>query len=195
MSTQATLQYIAWIEAAVCLYSTLKLLGTTAFFAKHGGSAAQPVFATSIFVLLALVGNLVLLHGVLSRANSGDVGLLRVVFVALLQAVSHFIWSWARRTVQPQQLSRALSQDIPKTLISGGPYTYIRNPFYTAYLTSYAAATVLSNRSGDYVLLACFYACYYLTSLDEERKFSESSLADAYAQFKTTRARFFFMEF
>jgi hypothetical protein len=60
---------------------------------------------------------------------------------------------------------------------------------------TYAASALLAGRSVDYALWACFYACYYLVSISEQRKFETSELAEAYARFKATRARFFLGDF
>lgn len=186
---------LIYTESAISLYSTASLFRTLTYFRKPAPSDGPATLSQALFGSLGVVGNIIYVHGVIRRARRGSAGRRHIAAVGILQTASHLLWSWTCRTVPPGRLTRALSRDTPRELVITGPYAYMRNPFYSAYLMSYAATATLSGRTVDYVLLVCFYVCYYLTSLSEQRKFEESDLAEAYARFKATRVRFFIGDF
>ncbi|KAK1751352.1 hypothetical protein QBC47DRAFT_391673 [Echria macrotheca] len=186
---------LVYTEAAVSLYTTAEIIRTINYFRRPKTNEPPFTLPKVLFAGLGLAGNVVYIHGIIRRAKLGTSSPRRLATVGALQTASHLLWSWARRTVAPNQFTRALSSDVPKELVTTGPYAYIRNPFYSSYLMAYAAAATLSGRTVDYVLLSCFYVCYYLTSIGEQRKFERSELKEAYAKFKATRARFFIWEF
>ena len=186
---------LVYTEAAVSLYTTAEIIRTINYFRKPATKESPLTLPKALFGTLSLAGNIIYIHGIIRRAKLGTSSPRRLATVGALQTASHLLWSWARRTVAPNQFTRALSSDVPKELVTTGPYAYIRNPFYSSYLMAYAATATLSGRAVDYVLLACFYVCYYLTSVGEQRKFEGSELRETYAKFKATRARFFIWEF
>jgi len=188
-------QTLARIEALISVYSAVELVRTATYFRKPEPSTGVSVLATIPFAALFIGGNSTYVYGIFKRVTSGTAGLGQVATVAVLQVASHLLWAWACRTVAKGQFTVALSKDKPKELVTTGPYAYVRNPFYTAYLLTYAATALLSGRPVDFALWVCFYVCYYLVTIGEQRKFEKSELAEAYARFKATRARFFYGDF
>ncbi|KAK0625793.1 hypothetical protein B0T14DRAFT_508594 [Immersiella caudata] len=191
--TQAT----TYLEAAISIYSSISIFRTINYFRKPDSPSDNPnIPSLFAFGTLATLGNAIFAHGVFQRALSiAPLSPYRVALILLLQIASHTLWSWAQRTVSPNQFTRAMSKDTPKFLVTTGPYAYVRNPFYTAYLMTYAATAVLAGRRVDYLLLGCFYVCYYLVSLSEQRKFERSEVRGEYERFRRSRARFFVGDF
>jgi protein-S-isoprenylcysteine O-methyltransferase Ste14 len=80
--------------------------------------------------------------------------------------------------------------DPPVTLVTYGPYGRIRHPFYTAFLTAFAGATIAVPHG---VTLALFlYAVVLLnaTAAREERRLSGSAFGAEYQQYMTRTGRF-----
>ena len=189
-------QAFAYLEAAISIYSSISLFLTMTYFRKPSSPSESPfALSQALFGTLAIVGNAIFLHGIITRISTSPPSNFELSLIALLQTLSHTLWSYTRRTVPPNRFTRALSRDIPKELVTTGPYAYLRNPFYTAYLLTYAATAVLAGRKVDYALLGAFYVCYYVLSKSEERKFEGSELRGEYERFKKTRARFFVGDF
>jgi protein-S-isoprenylcysteine O-methyltransferase Ste14 len=104
--------------------------------------------------------------------------------------ISGVVFAWAVRTTGRQRLTAVFSDDLPGELIASGPFRYIRNPFYAAYLLVYVQALVAS-RSWWAVLPLAWMAClYYRAALLEEKKFLRSNLALQYRQYSATTGRF-----
>ncbi|KAK0648550.1 hypothetical protein B0T16DRAFT_456018 [Cercophora newfieldiana] len=197
MASIAPSQALTYLSALISLYSTISIFLTIRYFSKPSGPTPGPnLLHLASFSTLTILGNATFMHGIYHRAfYSAPPTPSRLAFILALQAASHALWTWTIRTVSPNQFTRAMSRDTPKELVTTGPYAYTRNPFYTAYLMTYAATALLSGRVVDYVLLSAFYVCYYLVSLGEERKFMESRLRGEYERFKGSRVRFFVGDF
>jgi protein-S-isoprenylcysteine O-methyltransferase Ste14 len=100
------------------------------------------------------------------------------------------LFEWARATVRGKFFSYAYSNDTPQFLMDQGPYAYIRNPFYTSYLTAYASAIVLFP---GWITGAVFVGMFWFllsAARHEERKFSRSALRLQYEAYKSRTGRF-----
>ncbi|KAK4442542.1 hypothetical protein QBC34DRAFT_444093 [Podospora aff. communis PSN243] len=189
------IQALTYFASAIGIYSSISIFLTINHFRKPDNPSDNPSFLPLFaFSVLTILGNATYVYGIVQRAlsaSSSPPDSYQLALILVLQIASHSLWSWAQRTVSPKQFTRAMSKDTPKFLVTTGPYAYVRNPFYTAYLMTYAATAILAGRTVDFVLLGGFYVCYYLVSLSEQRKFERSGVRGEYAAFRKTRARFF----
>jgi protein-S-isoprenylcysteine O-methyltransferase Ste14 len=198
MASLTPAQALTYLSATVSLYSTISIFLTINYFRKPSDPNSGPnLLPILLFGALAILGNATYMHGIYHRIFSSlaPLTLPRLGLVLLLQTASLSLWTWATRTVSPNQFTRAMSRDMPKELVTTGPYAYVRNPFYSAYMMTYGATAMLSGRVVDYAILGGFYVCYYLVSKGEERKFLESGLKGEYERFRRSRSRFFVGDF
>lgn len=184
--------------ALISVYSTISVILTITYFRAPASSESPHRPSQALFSLILLGGSAIHMHGVFQRITTAAQPPpypFQLVLIATLQTASHLLWAWTRRTVSRNEFTRALSRDVPKKLVTTGPYGYTRNPFYAAYLMMFAATAVLGGRGVDYVVLGALYVTYYLVSLGEERKFMGSELRREYESFRKSRVRFFVGDF
>lgn len=116
---------------------------------------------------------------------------LSIDAIALSAAASAgALLAWARRTVRPRQLSAAFSPDLPTELIARGPYRFVRNPFYLAYLLGHAVPLVATRSPWAALGWVVMLLIYRHAALLEERKFLGSALADEYRRYAGQTGRF-----
>lgn len=89
------------------------------------------------------------------------------------------------------RLTISYSSDVPELLIQDGPYKYMRNPFYTAYLLGYAAPLFIHFDEVYLALYAVLFVIYLNIIKTEEQKFESSPLASEYARYKRRTGRLF----
>src|SRR5205807_8586540 len=93
--------------------------------------------------------------------------------------------SWAIRTGSPRALSAAFSPDTPQHLFDGGPYRFIRHPFYCSYLLTWTAGIVATAWLWLLPSLAVMLVIYLRAAVVEEEKFARSPLAGAYERYRS----------
>ena len=98
---------------------------------------------------------------------------------------------WAIRTSLRHPLSAAFSPDLPKHLVARGPYKIIRHPLYCSYLLCWLAGWVATGRLWLAPTIAAMLVIYLRAAAEEERKFTLSPLADAYARYRARTGLFF----
>jgi protein-S-isoprenylcysteine O-methyltransferase Ste14 len=126
---------------------------------------------------------------VLIARRSGGHSALDPLAVAVC-CISGVVFAWAVRTTGLRRLSAVFSGDLPGELIASGPFRYIRNPFYAAYLLVYVQALLASRSWWGALPLALMGSIYYRAALLEEKKFLRSSLASQYRRYIATTGRF-----
>ena len=118
-----------------------------------------------------------------------SLGFSAFVSIWLLLFSAVLFW-WSLATNRRHPLTAAYSNDLPVHLVQHGPYRYVRHPFYTSYLLSYL---------GGFVMLPCWWTAlavivpfmvYLQASAFEEKKFSQSSLSNAYQLYRQQTGRF-----
>lgn len=131
----------------------------------------------------------ILFDAVLIVRRSGGHIALDPLAVAVC-GISGVVFVWAVRTTGLQRLTAVFSDDLPGELIASGPFRYIRNPFYAAYLLVYVQALVASRSWWAVLPLGGMGCLYYRAALLEEKKFLRSCLASQYRRYIATTGRF-----
>ena len=108
----------------------------------------------------------------------------------VLSVTSAGLFAWGVATVQRKQLTAAFSADLPLSLITQGPFRYVRNPFYLAYIIAHAVPLVASRSPWALPGLLVMSAIYVRATLLEERKFLRSDLAPAWRAYQRSTGRF-----
>jgi len=87
-------------------------------------------------------------------------------------------------------LSAVFSKDHPEHLITRGPYRFIRNPFYSSYLSASLGGTIASAQPWLLLSVLIMAVIYYVAAIKEERKFEASFLAAEYMEYKVRTGMF-----
>jgi protein-S-isoprenylcysteine O-methyltransferase Ste14 len=98
---------------------------------------------------------------------------------------------WAAISASRQaRLRLAFDAENPDSLVSEGPYRFIRHPFYTSYLIFWIGWAIATWSAWALLPLAALVAIYVAAARGEEQKFARSPLAQKYAEYRT-RTGFF----
>ncbi|MER9075040.1 isoprenylcysteine carboxylmethyltransferase family protein [Mesorhizobium sp. M0904] len=108
-------------------------------------------------------------------------------------ASSALFW-WAISVSRKARLRFAFDPDNPDSLVTEGPYSYVRHPFYTSYIIFWIGWGIATWSVWAVVPVAGIVAIYVIAALDEERKFSRTRLAGAYQAY-SGRAGLFWPRF
>lgn len=116
--------------------------------------------------------------------------LAQVIGLAVLLASYALYWLTIRESSAANLLS-AFDEKNPHGLLKTGPYGYVRHPFYTSYLLLWGGWAVAAWSIWAIVPVAGMAATYWAASRDEEGKFSTTTMADDYAEYRKSTGRFF----
>ena len=103
--------------------------------------------------------------------------------LAIELASSARFW-WAISSSRKARLRFAFDADNPDSLVTDGPYFYVRHPFYASYLIFWIGWGIATWSIWAVAPVAGIVAIYTIAALDEERKFSRTALADAYEAYR-----------
>lgn len=114
-----------------------------------------------------------------------------VQVVGLLIEMGGLVLFWAAiKASREARLRLAFDAENPDSIVTVGPYKYLRHPFYTSYLIFWIGWAIAVWSVWTVIPLAALVAIYAAAALGEERKFSNTPMAEAYAAYKQ-RAGFF----
>jgi protein-S-isoprenylcysteine O-methyltransferase Ste14 len=106
--------------------------------------------------------------------------------------VASFVLFWAAiRESSRARLLAAFDEKLPSSLLTTGPYAYVRHPFYTSYLLLWTGWSVATWSLWAVPPLAIIIMVYWSAARDEERKFAATPMAEDYAEYATRTGRFF----
>ena len=113
------------------------------------------------------------------------------VFGLALTIASSVLFWWAIVTSRTARLRFAFDPGNPDSLVTHGPYLYIRHPFYASYLVFWTGFGVATWSAYAVLPVAGLFLIYVIAARDEEAKFLRTELADPYASYKSRTGRFF----
>lgn len=140
---------------------------------------------TSVISLLSLLGFGLFLWQVLLRPLSST-----WIVACVLFAVSLGLWSWALATTRTTPPTLAFTGDEPHSMMDGGPYQWVRHPFYTAYLLFWTGTAVATQGVLGWAAVLILGAVYFVAARHEEGKFARSALAGRYAAYTARTGMF-----
>ncbi|CAN7649312.1 methyltransferase family protein [Mesorhizobium caraganae] len=103
--------------------------------------------------------------------------------LAVELASSALFW-WAIATSRKARLRFIFAPDDPHSLLTDGPYGYVRHPFYTSYIIFWIGWGIATWSIWAVVPVAGIAILYVFAALDEEKKFSRTPLADSYKAYR-----------
>jgi protein-S-isoprenylcysteine O-methyltransferase Ste14 len=162
---------------------------TASFFRKVTGLGAR-WWATSLpfiicpgFLIAAAAG----LAPITPGGWTAELNLAATALSTLSIALMYLTWGTHRI---PLHLFHQDS-DEPGHLVTWGPYSRIRHPFYSSYLLAFAAAAVFLPSWGTLCLAGYMCCALNLTAAGEERRLSASAFGPQYRVYIARTGRFF----
>jgi len=128
---------------------------------------------------------------IVSHSTHASVELWQVVVGTLGLLMSLGLFHWARKTIRGKFFSYLSSADRPEFICMAGPYARIRNPFYASYLIAYFSAVFLMPDDVTALVFLVMVWLFCSAAVDEEKKFLDSPLANAYRDYMARTGRFF----
>lgn len=101
----------------------------------------------------------------------------------LLVAASLAIFWWAILATRAAAFCVAHSPGMPSFFFKGGPYRYVRHPFYLAYIIFWIATAVAAG-AWQWLWAAGLSVWYVSVARQEEQRFAKSLHSAAYARYR-----------
>lgn len=108
-----------------------------------------------------------------------------------IQCLAFAIFWWTIAETRKARLLAAFTDGDPQSLITAGPYGYVRHPFYTSYILFWCGGALATGVWWTVVPAAVMIVIYWRAAVQEEARFADTDMADAYAEFARGRSRFF----
>jgi len=173
-----------WISAALLL----ACLGSFGWAMRR--FFVQPAGLTAGMQAIKVCGIVFGIAHLAAIALTPDITAARGVGAAGLYLLSLALFWWAIQTSLHQPLSAAFSPDLPAHLVSHGPYRVIRHPLYCSYLICWAGGWMATGRIWLAATVAVMLVIYLLAASAEEKKFTQSNLAEAYREYRARTGLF-----
>ncbi|HEV7276896.1 MAG TPA: isoprenylcysteine carboxylmethyltransferase family protein [Devosiaceae bacterium] len=107
------------------------------------------------------------------------------VLLGIALELGSLVLFWAAiRASRQARLRLAFDEENPDTLVTEGPYRYLRHPFYTSYLIFWTGWAIAVWSVWALVPLLAIAIVYVIAAKGEERKFERTTLADQYRAYK-----------
>lgn len=107
-----------------------------------------------------------------------------------LYGTSLGLFIWAARTTWHERLTLAFAVDLPTHLVTGGPYRFVRHPFYTSYLLAWVAGVPATGEPALLVTVLVMGSLYVRAARQEERKFAGSALRTEHRAYRARTGMF-----
>ena len=107
------------------------------------------------------------------------------VLVGVAVELASLVLFWAAiRASREARLRLAFDEENPDSLVTEGPYRYLRHPFYTSYLIFWVGWAIAVWSPWAALPLLAIVVIYVTAARDEERKFEKTALAGDYHAYK-----------
>jgi protein-S-isoprenylcysteine O-methyltransferase Ste14 len=101
-----------------------------------------------------------------------------------LQLASIAIFWWAVSASRAARLRFAFDEENPHSLVQGGPYRYVRHPFYTSYILFWTGWALATWTLWAVVPVLALIALYVVAARGEEAQFAQTDLSSDYANYR-----------
>ncbi|MDF1633399.1 isoprenylcysteine carboxylmethyltransferase family protein [Mycoplana sp. MJR14] len=107
----------------------------------------------------------------------------QIVGLGLEIAAAVMFW-WAIAASRKARLRFAFDPDNPDSLVTTGPYRYVRHPFYTSYIIFWAGWGIATWTIWSVLPVIAFVVIYVIAAKGEEKKFASTPLAAEYDAYR-----------
>lgn len=161
------------------------------FFENRDGRINLSWFLTALpFAVapaLVLLSHFGVLHTV-SIAGAPALALGVAGALSSLASIGLVIWTW--RTHHTKLSLWHMENDAPTSIVTSGPYAFIRHPFYTSFLLGMLGALLHAPHAGLLATLIYSGLALNVTAAREERRLSASAFGAEYAAYRKRTGRF-----
>ena len=162
------------------------VIGSHAVVGKgHFKSKQMPAGANlvSAAVLTTLAVFLILLW-------TGEAPLAAQLVALVLEGLS--LWLFFRTIAASREgaLHFAFDTENPVSLVTSGPYRYVRHPFYTSYLIFWTGLAIGTWSLWAIPVLVLMGVLYTVAARGEEAKFARTQMSDEYATYRARTGMF-----
>jgi protein-S-isoprenylcysteine O-methyltransferase Ste14 len=171
MNWQADLIVTALGVAVIWLYG----------WSLKGHFASKSVPRGSVFISAAVIA-IALVMTVLLWLS--DQPLWATVVGVAIELVSLLLFRAAIQASRGHGLRLVFDEEHPDSLVTEGPYRYVRHPFYVSYVVFWTGWALATWSGWALLPLAAIIAIYVFAARGEEAKFSRSRMAEAYAAYQ-----------
>ena len=162
------------------------VIGSHAVVGKgHFKSKQMPAGANlvSAAVLTTLAVFLILLW-------TGEAPLIAQLVALALEALSLWIFFRTIAASRDGALHFAFDTENPVSLVTSGPYRYVRHPFYTSYLIFWTGLAIGTWLLWAVPVLLLMAVLYTVAARGEEAKFARTQMSDEYATYRARTGMF-----
>ena len=145
--------------------------------------SAQSPRTPVLFVLEALSLALVVATVVIVLWQDA-IPLVRAVAAILLGGAAALLFRAALNATRQRDFGVVFGGTVPRTVVSDGPYRFVRHPLYAAYTVNWAGCAVLAGSWPVAALAAAIAVFYWCAAKAEERDLMRSSLGPAYRAYR-----------
>lgn len=103
--------------------------------------------------------------------------------LALQLGATALFW-WAISASRRAKLRFAFDPDKPDSLVTIGPYRYVRHPFYTSYIVFWSGWAIATWSAWAALPVVAFIVIYIVAAKGEEGKFAATPLAAEYEAYR-----------
>jgi protein-S-isoprenylcysteine O-methyltransferase Ste14 len=160
--------------------ASLTIVGFYAWSLRGHFNSPKMEAGAKLISVVVIVTTAFFLYLVWSGAQTRWVQIVGLGFE--LGAASLF-W-WAVSASRKARLRFAFDPEYPDSLVTDGPYRYLRHPFYTSYLLFWCGWALASWSIWSILPVLFFTIVYVIAARNEERKFSLSPLASEYEAYR-----------
>jgi protein-S-isoprenylcysteine O-methyltransferase Ste14 len=162
------------------------VIGSHAVVGKgHFKSKEMPAGANlvSAAVLTTLAVFLILLW-------TGEAPLIAQLVALALEALSLWLFFRTIAASRDGALHFAFDTENPVSLVTSGPYRYVRHPFYTSYLIFWAGLAIGTWSLWAVPVLVLMGVLYTVAARGEDAKFARTQMSDEYATYRARTGMF-----
>jgi protein-S-isoprenylcysteine O-methyltransferase Ste14 len=162
------------------------VIGSHALLGKgHFKSTKMPAGANfvSASVLTTLAVFLILLW-------TSEAPLWSQIIALVLEALSLWLFFRTIAASRDGALHFAFDTDNPVSLVTSGPYNYVRHPFYTSYLIFWTGLALGTWSLWAVPVLVLMSVLYTVAASGEEAKFARTDMAGEYAAYRSRTGMF-----
>jgi protein-S-isoprenylcysteine O-methyltransferase Ste14 len=109
--------------------------------------------------------------------------------VAIMATSLALFWA-AVRASSDAKLRFAFDEALPSTLVTGGPYKYVRHPFYTSYLMFWTGWALATSSPWALIPVLVMAALYTIAARYEESLLISSSMSSHYSDYRNSTGMF-----
>ena len=141
--------------------------------------------------LIKAIGTLLIFTNIYftwTKTNSNTAHDLIGVFFLVISSI---LFYWSIYTNRKRPLNFAFTEIEKITLISNGPYKYIRHPFYSSYIFAWVGSIVINQNIWLIIPSVIIIFFYYKSATTEEFGFLEGPIKTEYQRYMLLTGRFF----